>query len=86
MYYIYLLQSTKSGKIYTGLTSDLKRRIREHFKKEVHSTLRMGELKLVYYEAFLNESDAVEREKYLKTTKGKRTVRLMLKNTFAPFV
>ncbi len=86
MYYVYLLKSKRDSKIYTGYTTDLRRRIKEHNAKRVHTTLRMGELDLIYYEAFINKFDAQEREGYLKTTKGKRTVRLMLKNTLAPIV
>jgi putative endonuclease len=86
MYYVYLLRSQKNGKIYTGYTTDLKRRVKDHFSKHVHTTYRMGEVKLIYYEAFTDKSDATEREGYLKTTKGKRTVKLMLKNTLAPIV
>lgn len=81
MYYVYLLRSKRDDKIYTGFSTDLKRRIREHFDKEVHTTQRMGEIELIYYEAFLDEKDAREREKYLKTTKGKRAVKLMLRYT-----
>ena len=86
MFYVYLLMSRVNGRIYTGYTADLKRRIHEHMRGEVHTTKRMHEPNLVYYEAFTNKEYAQERERYLKTTKGKRTVRLMLKNTFAPFV
>ena len=83
MYYVYLLRGARDGKIYTGFTHDLRKRISEHFRGSVHTTLRMGDLKLIYYEAFISEADAREREGYLKTTKGKRTVRLMLKDTMA---
>lgn len=38
----------------------------------------MGELKLIFYEAYLMKSDAQRREVYLKTTKGKRALKLML--------
>ena len=86
MYYVYLLRSIESGKIYTGFTNDLRKILKDHFRKQVHTTLRMGEMELIFYEAFKNERDAREREKYFKTTKGKRTVKLMLKYSIAPFV
>lgn len=86
MFYVYLLRSKRNGKIYTGFTIDLKRRVMEHLRGDGYTTKRMGEIELIYYEAFKNNIDAKDREKYLKTTKGKRTIRLMLKNTFAPFV
>ena len=86
MYYVYLLRSKENGKIYTGYSQDLKRRVEDHFSQHVHTTHRMGRLQLIYYEAFTSKQDAQEREKYLKTTKGKRAVKLMLKYTLAPIV
>ena len=38
-------------------------------------------LQLIYYEAHLSQSDAMRREKYFKTSKGKSTVRQMLRNS-----
>jgi len=35
----------------------------------------------MFYEAFILEKDAKRREKYFKTTKGKRVLRLMLKDS-----
>ncbi len=78
MYYVYLLQSRDTGKIYTGFTANLKERIRKHLSKGVYSTKRMGTVRLIFYEAFLSEKDARRRENYLKTTKGKRAVKIML--------
>lgn len=80
------MRSNLDGRIYTGYTTDLKRRIKEHLAGSVYSSSRMGGLELVYYEAFLDIEDAKRREKYLKTTKGKRAVKLMLKCTIARFV
>ena len=86
MYYVYLLKSKRDGKIYTGYTSDLKERLKKYKNNHVHTTSRMGETELIYYEAYKDKRDATQREKYFKTTKGKRTVRLMLKHYLAPIV
>ena len=86
MYYVYLLRSKENNKVYTGFTANLKRRVKEHFSKKSFTTSRMKLLQLIYYEAFISEQDAREREVYLKTTQGKRTLKLMLKHTFAPIV
>ena len=83
MFYVYLLMSKLDGKIYTGYSKDLKSRIRKHLSKGVYTTKRMHELELIFYEAFKSKKDAIRREKYLKTTKGKRTVKLMLKYSLA---
>ena len=66
MHYVYVLKSQKSLKLYSGSTSDLKARIIEHNKGLNRSTKYGIPWKLVYYEAFLNKSDATEREASLK--------------------
>ena len=72
MFYVYLLLSEKDGKFYTGSTDDLKRRLAEHEAGYVKSTVRRKPLKLIYYEAWLNEADARARERYLKSEAGKK--------------
>jgi putative endonuclease len=80
MYYVYLLRSEKDEKFYTGSTDDLKRRIAEHEAGYVKSTDNRKPLKLIYYEACLNEADARSRERYLKSGAGKKYLRNRLKN------
>ena len=80
MYYVYLLLSEKDGKFYTGSTDDLKRRIAEHKAGSVKSTVRRKPLKLIYYEACLNEADARARERYLKSGAGKKYLRNRLRS------
>ena len=80
MYYTYVLLSSKDGRFYTGFTKDLKLRFEQHSKGEVESTRDRGPFELVYYEACLDQSDAVKREKYLKTYHGKQYLRRRLKS------
>ena len=75
MYYVYLLLSEKDDKFYTGSTNDLKRRLYEHNSGNVASTKNRRPLKLIYYEACLNENDAKQREIYLKSGMGKKYLR-----------
>lgn len=79
MHYIYVIQSIMDNHLYTGSTHDLRKRLREHNAGRVFSTKTRGPLKLVYYEACLNEQDARAREKYLKTGMGKRYLKNRLK-------
>lgn len=79
-YYIYVLKSLKDNQFYTGYTSDLKNRLDEHNKGKVISTKNRLPLKLVYFEGCLNQHDATHREKYLKTSWGKRYIKERLKN------
>ena len=79
MYYVYVIQSKKDKQFYTGFTRDLENRIREHNEGRVSSTKERGPFELIYYEACLNERDALAREKYLKSGMGKRYLKNRLK-------
>ena len=80
MYYVYVLQSKKDNKNYTGYTKNLKLRFELHQNGKVESTKDRRPLKLIYYEACLNQQDATHREKYLKTLYGKRYIKSRLKS------
>jgi len=82
MYYVYVLQSDKDNKLYTGYTSDLKSRFDQHCAGLVKSTCNRRPLKLIYYEACLTSEDARHREIYLKTAYGKRYLKNRLKTYF----
>ncbi|MFH1546088.1 MAG: GIY-YIG nuclease family protein [Patescibacteria group bacterium] len=80
MYYTYILKSGSDNNFYTGYTANLKDRLKEHNNGKVESTNYRRPLKLVYFEACLNQQDATHREKYLKTSWGKRYIKNRLKN------
>jgi len=82
MYYVYVLRSQKDRMLYTGYTSNLVKRIKEHNGGKVKSTKNRLPFKLIYFEGSLNHNDALHREKYLKTTYGKRYLKNRLKNYF----
>lgn len=63
--------SEKDNKYYTGYTKNLKLRFEQHKKGLVESTKNRRPLKLIYFEACLNQKDALNREKYSKTHYGK---------------
>ena len=66
MAYVYVLKSKKAGMLYVGSTRDLKKRFEEHNKGLVPSTRKRKPFILIYYEAYLVESDARSREHQLK--------------------
>ncbi len=82
MFYIYVLESLKSKNLYTGYTKDLRNRLKEHNRGLNESTKPYLPWKVIYYEACLNEKDAKRREKYLKTTHGRRLLKRRLKEYF----
>lgn len=65
MYYTYVLHSQKDGKLCVGYTRDLKLKFEQHTKGQVESTKFRRPLHLIYYEACLEQRDAIRREQYL---------------------
>ena len=80
MFYTYILQSMKDMDFYSGSTKDLKQRFEQHKKGLAESTKDRRPLKLIYYEACLDQADARKREKYLKSYHGKMFLRNRLKS------
>ena len=80
MYYTYVLLSDKDGKHYSGYTSNLKLRFEQHQNGEVESTKHRRPFTLIYYEACLDQEDAMRREKYLKTYHGRMYLAKRLKS------
>lgn len=79
MYYVYILQSLKDKSFYMGYSSDLKKRIKEHFSGQVTSTKKKIPFRLIYYEAYLEKKDALGREKFLKSGAGWRFIKKQIK-------
>lgn len=73
MFYVYILKSDKDGKLYVGLTNDLRRRFKEHNTGQNKSTKSRRPFKLAYYEAYLDFKDAEIRETKLKQFKNSYT-------------
>jgi len=81
-YYVYILQNKSKDFIYVGYSEDLRLRVSSHNKGESRSTKPYIPLELIHYEAYRSRNDAKRREDYFKTTKGKTTLRTMLKDYF----
>jgi len=78
-HYVYILLSLKDNKFYIGSTSDLRQRFAAHKNGLVNATKNRLPMELIFYEAYLDKYDAIRREDYFKSTKGKQTLRNMLK-------
>jgi putative endonuclease len=72
MHCIYVIQSKITKRWYAGYTGDLRKRFNQHNAKAVYYTKKRGPFDLIYYEACLQEQDARDRERYLKSGMGKR--------------
>ena len=78
--YVYVLRSQRDGRFYVGFTTDLRQRFAAHNAGRVESTRKRMPLELIYYEACRNQRDATTREKYLKSSWGKRHLKGRLQN------
>ncbi len=82
LYFVYILLSKKDKNFYTGYTNNLKRRLKEHQEGKIVSTKHRLPVQLIYYEVCLNKYDALAREKYLKSGRGKKYIRSRIKRYF----
>ena len=81
-YDIYVIESIKNKNLYIGYTRNISHRLKEHNQGLNFSTKSDIPWKLIYYEACLNADDAKRREKYLKTSQGRRLLKRRLKEYF----
>ena len=76
MWYLYVLRSCMDGKLYVGMTGDLRKRVREHNAKiGGQYTRRNGPFTLIFYEAYLEKQDAAEAEKFFKSGYGREVLK-----------
>ncbi len=79
-HYVYVLRSTRDEGFYVGSTRDLKTRLRLHNDGAIQSTKARRPFDVIFYEAYRSEYDAKRREIYLKSTKGRTTLKTMLQS------
>jgi len=82
--FAYITTTKKNTVLYTGSTSNLRRRIYQHKNKEYPNsfTARYNVDKLVYYEYYDYIEEAIEREKQIKSWKRAKKIKLI--NDFNP--
>ena len=77
--YIYILFNKPNGTLYTGVTTDLVKRIWEHKNKITGGfTAKYNIDKLGYYEEFTDIKDAIAREKQIKGGSRKKKLNLII--------
>ncbi len=78
MYYAYILINFDHTKTYTGWTSDIQRRLSEHNSGKNKSSKAYGPYSLVHFEEFQSIKEAMAREKFYKTTSGRRKIKQII--------
>jgi putative endonuclease len=86
MYYVYVLYSGKFDRIYIGQTNDISARIWKHNNGLVKSTKAYVPWHVVYSESFVTRSEAMRREKELKSHQGRDFIRKQIRNRQSPAV
>lgn len=71
MFFLYILQSEKSGRYYIGCTNDLSRRLIEHNAGKTASLKNLRPLKLVFQQEYREASLARRMELRLKKLKSR---------------
>ncbi|MGA8261960.1 MAG: GIY-YIG nuclease family protein, partial [Arenicellales bacterium] len=75
---VYILANKRNGTLYTGVTSDLVKRVWEHKSDIVDGfSCRYGVHRLVWYEVHGTMVSAIEREKQIKAGSRKRKLKLI---------
>ena len=79
LYYVYVLYSQRYDKIYIGYTSNLEARLASHNELSKKGwTVRYRPWRLVYKEKYSNKKDAMQREKELKSHRGRDFIRSLI--------
>ena len=77
-YWIYVLESEGDGSRYVGMTRDVQLRLREHNGGKVRYTSAHRPFRLIYFEFIGPRLEARQRERYLKSSAGRRFLKKLL--------
>jgi putative endonuclease len=77
-FYVYILASRRNGTLYTGVTSNLVKRVWQHRNGEIDGFTKKYDVKrLVYYETHQTAEPAIKREKQIKKWNRQWKLRLI---------
>ena len=75
MFFVYILYSASFNRIYVGQTKNIENRLESHNSGNVISTKHYKPWTMIHSEQFATRSEAMNREKELKTSVGRRWIR-----------
>ncbi len=78
MHYVYVLKSLKDNNFYIGCTGNITDRLNYHNAGKVFSTKNRRPLELIYQESYIDKYEAYKKERYYKTPKGKRELKVKI--------
>ena len=78
MYYVYILLNETKTRTDTGVTDDVDKRLTDHNAGRVKSSSPYRPYKIVHLESFKTMSEARQKEKFYKSTIGRRKLKKMV--------
>jgi len=81
MFYTYVLRSLKKNILYKGSTENLNQRLEQHNNGLVTFTSKFKPWKLVYHETFTTRAEAMAREKFFKSGKGREWLKNVIEKS-----
>ncbi|NCI45599.1 GIY-YIG nuclease family protein [Sediminibacterium soli] len=81
-FYVYILQSIKDFSYYIGQCDDLDRRMSKHFDGLSRYTASKRPWRLRYFEVYYSRTDALKRERQIKSMKSRRYIENLLVSKF----
>ncbi len=80
MYFVYVIYSISRGTRYVGSAEDVVQRVSEHNAGRCRYTSGRRPWELIYTEEYSARSDAMRRERFLKSGQGREFLRQILKS------
>lgn len=77
-FYVYVLRSIDFERNYIGFTKDINIRLKQHNSGKTKSTKPYKPWKLLFFETYSSKIEAIKREKFLKTGKGREYIKKYL--------
>lgn len=77
MYYVYILINEEKTRTYTGVATDVNKRLEDHNTGRVSSSRPYRPYKIIHTESFATLSEARQKEKFYKSTTGRRRLKEM---------
>jgi putative endonuclease len=83
VYYVYVILNEIKDKIYIGYTGDIDQRLKRHngllpTKQRSYTKINNGNWKIAYKESYNTKTEALRREKYLKSHHGRDFLKVIM--------
>ncbi|OGW67627.1 MAG: hypothetical protein A3A88_04465 [Nitrospirae bacterium RIFCSPLOWO2_01_FULL_62_17] len=84
MHYVYILLNEAKTRTYTGVSDDIEKRLKEHNEGKVKSSRHYRPHRVIYTEEFQTLSEARQKERFYKSTTGRRRLKEILAGSILP--